>query len=316
MGRVESDNADGTALKTKVSHLSGAVWTTTGLPDGTADTAIAVDNADTPHVCALQIDPTAMVVAMPNGSGWSIQTVDATNSAGLWCSIVVDSSRYAHVTYLAHEADFTVDLRYAFEDASGWHVEAVARYAQVTQAPLALDPIGNAHVVFADLSDNVFYASRDASGMWSTQFVARGAWPVLAIGVSGVPQVAYVRSDYKMGYATLSNGSWILRVADTDSILCCSTAIALSPAEKPIIVYRQYGQGPTRDHIKYAAQDDRGTWNVGYVNVDRQFVSAPSVAVDAHGVPHVSFMGMCDQTCDVFGESIVYATPPTGFVGT
>ena len=68
---------------------------------------------------------TVCVSALP----WQIETVDATADVGNHASLALDSSDHPHISYYD---ETNSDLKYAYQDAGGWHIETVDSAGAVT----------------------------------------------------------------------------------------------------------------------------------------------------------------------------------------
>ena len=83
--------------------------------------------------------------------------------------MAVDESGYAHISYL----DSThVDLKYAYQDLSGWHVQTVDSTDDVGESSsIAIDGDGYPHISYYQWNPltNLKYAYKDISG-WHTQY--------------------------------------------------------------------------------------------------------------------------------------------------
>ena len=76
-------------------------------------------------------------------SVWQIERVDS-NGLGNYSSLALDSSGWPHISYW----DYTnADLKYAYKDASGWHIETVDYVGYVgAYTSLALDSADHPHI--------------------------------------------------------------------------------------------------------------------------------------------------------------------------
>ena len=72
------------------------------------------------------------------------------------------------------------DLKYAYQDASGWHIQTVDSEGEVGEGTsLALDGNGYPHISYDDeTNSDLKYAYRDASG-WHSEKVDDASTPIL-----------------------------------------------------------------------------------------------------------------------------------------
>ena len=148
--------------------------------------------------------------------GWQVETVEAFGgSAGLaWADLEFDGSGAPRVLYYDSVRG---DVRYAFRDAAGWHVEVVEHIGALNaigrQGSLALDSLGSPHTAYVIRTQpmrlDTFYALRGPSG-WTKQWVANGYAPSLGIRGDGVPVVGYKTGFPGLGIdiATRTTSAW------------------------------------------------------------------------------------------------------------
>jgi hypothetical protein len=173
---------DDTHSRLKYAAFDGAVWQLQDVDqagDAGQYTSLAFDAAGRPHIAYCRYDPwmglggscTALMHAYYDGAAWQVETVDSGGVTGAWIALAVDAAGYAHVSYTAGWPQG--EVRYAWQDAGGWHVQVVAPVvAQDTS--LALDANlseGQARprVTYHDWSDgHLKYALFDGSA-WEVQ---------------------------------------------------------------------------------------------------------------------------------------------------
>lgn len=94
-------------------------------------------------------------------SVWRIETVDDDGWVGLYSSLALDSWGQPHISY--HDIG-NVDLKYAYKDATGWHVETVTGSEGDVgsySTSLALDSFDQPHIsYYDDTGEKLMYASR------------------------------------------------------------------------------------------------------------------------------------------------------------
>jgi hypothetical protein len=298
---------------------TGAAWTTVRFGADTLQPSVKVDARDHVHVCMLDQPPQGderLLYATDASGAWVVTVVDADGREGFYCSLALDAQGRPHVAYQrAVTGDPNAYLKYAYQDAAGWHTEDVATVQDaLVTISLALDPQGDPHVTFDDASTDVHnasvrYYSRAPNGAWTSETaVAHGGEGALAIGASGVPQVAYYAPGYQLGYATKVGGAWTTTIVDAASVTGQEPKIALDSHERPHIAYKQGAGAPVTDHPRYATRDANGSWVTEYVYLDSVVSLGPNIAVDRDDRPHVVFTQVSDQT-GLVGDALDYATP-------
>jgi len=89
--------------------------------------------------------------------------VDRSGEAGTYTSLDLDRSGFPHISYWDHGNN---DLKYAYQDAAGWHIETLDGEGEdVGQyTSLALGRDGSVHISYSDDSNgSLKYAYREGS---------------------------------------------------------------------------------------------------------------------------------------------------------
>jgi len=115
---------------------------------------------------------------------------------GWHTSITIDSSNYPHISYYDY---FNWDLKYAYLDGSGWHIETVDAEENVGRdTSIALDSSGYPHISYRAYSDEsgyyLKYAYQDISG-WHIESVDVGenvgCFTSISLDSSNYPHISY-----------------------------------------------------------------------------------------------------------------------------
>jgi len=176
----------------------GAVWSTTTVDAGAADTgresALALDASQQPHISYYDATNMALKYASATiGGVWSLQTVDSGVNVGTANVIALDGFERAHIAY----GDVTNQtVKYASATAAGgWSIQVVEPNSGGLRLGLALGGAGAAHVSYRDQLTGALKTANWAGAAFST-FTVDGSADVgvessLAIDGAGNSHVAY-----------------------------------------------------------------------------------------------------------------------------
>jgi hypothetical protein len=144
----------------------------------------------------------------PDGSSWTVQTVDSNPKVGLFTSIAVDSSNRPHIAYFDDYLDRT---RYAFWNGGWFHEYVDTSSAVGLYNTIAIDALGNPHVSYFDASNrHLKYAVRQ-NGTWSNQIVDSsgevGMYASIALKGGVSPAISYYdATSGDLKYAFIASG--------------------------------------------------------------------------------------------------------------
>jgi hypothetical protein len=232
-------------------------------------------------------DPHHLVkYANQDSSGWHIQTIEDWGDYNLFLDIVgysslaLDVNGYPHISYVAGH-----DLKYAYEDVSGWHIEVVAEVS-CTYTSIALDTGGNPHIAYFSEAVGLNYAYRDLS-IWHTQTVDNGAdigrYTSLRLDEGGYPHISYYKGiNEDLMYAYQNVSGWRIQSVDKGGGVGKYTSLALDRSGHPHISY--YGEGV----LKYAHQNLSG-WHFHMVDSGANVGEYTSLVLDTMEYPHISY---------------------------
>jgi hypothetical protein len=180
------------------------------------------------------------------------QTVDTgLGYLGGYTSLALDGSGYPHISYSYSGGG----LKYAYHDASGWHIQIVDSEYVGRYTSLTLDGDGYPHISYHDFTNgNLKYAYQDGSG-WHIQIVDSegivGSYTSLALDESGYPHISYYHcgtsypcdvGDLKHAYQDTS--AWHIETVDTGLGYSGGHAsLALDGNGYPHISYHDYTNG-------------------------------------------------------------------------
>lgn len=206
--------------------------------------SIVLDGDDYPHICYR--GPGNLKYAHQDAAGW--HTEDATTESGTegdYCSIALDEDGYPHISYkdyLVTEPDG--HLKYAYKDATGWHIESVTYDGEYTD--IALDSNGYPHISCRSFDSGsgyqVTYAYKDNTGWHSTNVESgTSAYTSIALNSGNNPRISYYASglnDLKFAYK--DDAGWHIETVDSAGTTGQYTSLALDSSGDPHISYYDF----------------------------------------------------------------------------
>ena len=247
--------------------------------------SLALDASGQPHIAYGQDH---LYYSWRDDDGWHHQVVDTTYHAGGSASLALDTDGYAHITYVVTTASWSV-LKYARQDAAGWHLMWLAGTDLGEVSTLALDAAGYPHVAYAtEGTGNLRHIYRDSTG-WHTDVVPLATYiddPFsLALDANGLPHLSFQRfTDYALAHGYKDAAGWHIETVADPGYSNVYNSIAVDASGYAHIAYRDDNTGA----LYYAYQDTSG-WHTEMV--DDTGGTHPSLVLDADGRPHVSFYG-------------------------
>jgi hypothetical protein len=129
----------------------------------------------------------------------------------------LDAADQPHITYFD---DDNVDLKYAWKDGSGWHVETLDPSGNVGRySTIRFEPPSTFHVVYYDEGKGDLKYAVKKAGVWSISVVDSvgnvGVKARMALDDSYRPHAAYYdATNGALRYAWLAPGGWALETID------------------------------------------------------------------------------------------------------
>jgi hypothetical protein len=241
--------------------------------------------------------------AYKSEASWIIETVDPEGYVGIYTSIAVDSANHPHISY----TDMTnKDLKYARFDGSNWQIETVDSegYTGLCTS-LALDSSDYPHISYYDYSNHdIKYASYNGDS-WNIEIVDADdqTWkPSLALDSWGDPHISYLHlAQFDLKYAKKNGDSWQIETVDTWNYQFMDSSLVMDSYNNPHISYTGLSLLTFSSILKYAFYDG-SLWSIETVDSATSSGRYNSLALDAAGNPHISYM-------DEFHGDLKYAYP-------
>ena len=260
-------------------------------------TSIALDGQGRPHISYYDATNGNLKYAYWDGNQWRKETADDDNDVGMYSSIAIDRNGTPHICYYDSRNGA---LYYTYKVLS-WNPDMIDQpfpNAAGAYCSLALDSNGDPHISYRYESEDflpdyyVRYAYYDSdNGEWVTDTVtvlsvAEETWTSIALDANDVPHISYqsslVHAYYESGWGwhneTVDDG-WDLRYS----------SIAIAPSGT-YTMHISYYDGNTGE-LKYAYWDSsQDKWVTQVVDRGADVGKHTSIALDAQGVPHISYI--------------------------
>jgi len=230
--------------------------------------------------------------------GWQTAVIDSGGMVGLYTSLVVEmGSGYSHISHcLVRKTTYQSPraLKYAYQDAFGWHGETVDSEASIgSYTSLALDASAYPHISYFKeyRHEALRYAYKDGTG-WYVEVVdgdenVRGHTS-LALDGADLPHICYCKiwesgSGY-LNYAYKDGTGWHTEMVDDFGDVGEYNCLVLDGAGFPHVSYYR----DRADFLEYAYKDGTG-WHVEIVDNDGDVGEYTSLALSAASFPHISY---------------------------
>lgn len=204
-------------------------------------------------------------------------------------AIQVDADGYIHVIY--HEQEPALRVRYAYQDAGGWHKQALQNLMPTCEA-MALDSQGYPHLTCLKLltwpiSQSLEYVYQGPAG-WYTQTLSSigisGGYSSIAIDDEDRPHISYYDGiNQSLIYAYLTNTEWITETALSHA--CYFSSLALNGDDLPVISCIR----PDNGKLEVASKNSSG-WHIEYPDPTLMEGKHTSLVLNTAGEPRLSYM--------------------------
>ncbi|MEJ2056018.1 MAG: hypothetical protein P8X42_19055, partial [Calditrichaceae bacterium] len=141
----------------------------------------------------------AYLTNSPDGSWQTVETVEegwaGVQMEGMSAGIAVDSMNYPHIVYVGQtESNNQEDIKYAYKDEEGWHIETVHEGLNQSAAnSIAVDKNFNAHLCYFSLADSrLYYAVKSGQNWTKTVLDKKGKnWNDITVTPEGISHITY-----------------------------------------------------------------------------------------------------------------------------
>lgn len=247
--------------KLKYGYLDSTGWhtETVGAESAIFHASLVLDNGGNPHIS--YYGSHNLKYAYKQAGDWHIQTVDADGNVGDNNALDLDKDGYPHISYtkknLDHYPPFWYNnLRYAYLDSSGWHIQQVDCETEICeQTSLILDQDGFPHISYLAfdaglVNSHLKYAKLTEQG-WSILNLGEAIRKSnsLALDVGGYPHISF-KTENALMYTYLDETGWHNRAVDSTSGVGYYNSLVLDGAGFPHI---SYSDGINGD-LKYASR--------------------------------------------------------------
>ena len=263
---------------------------------------IAVDNAG--HISDIITRVYFLDKAAVSGT-WNSTLVDINNLE--YNSIVIDSAGYPHIAYYQNAiSGGNPQLKYAYKDKNGWHIETVESSGSGSGAhvSIALDSEGNPHLAYEDIFGGATpymlkYAYRDSIGVWHISTLTTSyAGNTRGDQIEGInlilyndqPRISFYNdTGRQIEYMYLNGTSWVTEIVATSGSQYDS--LALDSLGNPRISYCSISPQSGYSSLRYAERMVDGTWKWNIVDNSAYYVGEwNSLALDSFGNPYISYI--------------------------
>ncbi len=257
---------------------------------------ITVDTIDSYGSCSLDLDAagnahisyygnSSLNYAVQDGSSWSLQVVEP--DAGMQNSLRLDSSGYAHISYAGWNGT-NEDLKYAYQDANGWHFKVLDSSTIIYGTSLALDGSHCAHISYLDINSANYahQTSCQGDGTWQLEMLAASeigfASTSIALDSSSYPHMSFITYDYHLRYTFQDSTGWHTITPATTPNGSEFTSLSM---ENNGTIHIAYTDGDNLYHI----YQTNSTWEKELIDQGGSIGLDGGLAMDKHGQLHIAY---------------------------
>ena len=233
-------------------------------------------------------------------------TMQVTGIAS-FCTLVLDSKQYPHISYADHGTGLGAKLRHAYWDGTSWKIVPIDVQAGAVVAyytSIALDAKDNPFFSFYDYADPtstfrlrlraVFWMGSFWEALTADPQGGSGKFNSIAVDSKGHPQIAYANVKYEtssLRYAAWDGKAWKTEILDGISgpLPVYSVSMVLDKNDNPHIAYTDV----QRRLLKYATRSGNGPWKIQALDtvLGPAYPDRNGIALDSEGNPYISYYG-------------------------
>ena len=240
-------------------------------------------------------------------TSWTITSIHAKSTLGMWTSIAVDSADNAHISYYENMSigpnEWIGNLTYATNVSGSWVAETVysSGSSMGYDASIALDSFDKVHISFSVGSLGGLKYATNVSGSWVVDTIDtnNGFDTSIAVDSANNVCISYIGSG-DLKYVTNTSGSWVIDTIGSSNCSGCKISIAVDSSDKVHISYYD----STNQDLKYATNVS-GSWIPDTVDSQGDVGRYSSIALDSSDKVHMSYY-------DSTNEDLKYATNVSG----
>jgi hypothetical protein len=268
-------------------------------------TSLRIDQSGNVHVAYVpEIDGHPLRYAFWDHSIKKWFTTTVTGNAS-FCSLVLDSKQYPHISYATFGTGLGASLHHAFWNGSAWQIVPIVVQKGAVVAyytSLALDASDNPVFSFYDYADptntfrlrlrSVFWMGSYWQAVTADPQGGSGKFNSIALDSKGHPHIAYANVKYEsssLRYASWDGKAWKTETLDGigKPLPVYSVSLLIDRNDNPHIVYTDVGGR----RLKYATRNAGGPWSIQAIDgvLGPAYPDRNGIALDSEGNPYLSY---------------------------
>ena len=250
---------------------------------------IAVDTNGKLHICYMYVEQDVhihgnLMYATNDKGKWQITTVDDLGVAGEYCSIALDDSDNAHISYFNYTNE---NLKYATNASGSWTTETAITGGVGMNTSIAIDSNGYAHVAMNTWPWSVGYVlyATNATGSWNAIVMSQnGGPPAVGVDPDDFIHIVYYGGFDDLIYQHNDSGSWEINTLDFYGTTGRYPSIAI---DSDGFIHISYGIDGSPHSLKYAT-NRFGVWLKFQTSQTEEGGDWSSIALNSQNIPCIS----------------------------